>query len=83
MSDRLLSDYLQELQEETQVEKPCKKVQELQQDENCLDVCKESRNLEKPQHTCRRAFCNQPLNQICHRNMEDPDSDNLMQRICT
>ena len=77
----LLSDPLEEQLEETQVQKACKKVQELPKDDNCLDICKEARHLEKPQHTCRRAFCDQPLSQICHCNMEDPDYENPIHRI--
>ena len=77
----LLSDPLEEQLEETQVQKACKKVHELPKDDNCLDICKEARTFEKPQHTCRRAFCNQPLSQIYHCNMEDPDYENPIHRI--
>ena len=62
-----LSDSIEEQPEETQVQKACEKVQELTKGDDCLDVCKEARRLEKPQHTCRRAFCDQPLSQICHK----------------
>ena len=77
----LLSDSIEEQPEETQIQKACEKFQELTKDDNCLDVCKDARHLEKPQHTCRRAFCDRPLSQICHCNMADPDSDNPMHRI--
>ena len=40
----LLSDPLEEQLEETQVQKACKKVQELPKDDNCLDICKEARH---------------------------------------
>ena len=49
--------------------------------ESCLDVCINARKLEKPQHKCRRAFCDQPVSQICQCNIEDPDSNNPMHRI--
>ena len=63
--------------------KSYKKVEELPKDDNYWDVCKEARHFSKPQHTCRCAFCDQPLSRICHCNMEDPESDNPMHRICT
>ena len=47
----------------------------------CLDVFKKARQLEKPQHKCRQAFCDQPVSQICHCNIEDPDSNNPVHRI--
>ena len=39
------------------------------------------KKIRKPQHKCRRAFCDQPVNQICQCNIKDPNLNNPMHRI--
>ena len=45
----------------------------------CMQVCKDAKDLEKPQHRCR--FCKSPVSQICPCNIEDPQSDNPQHRV--
>ena len=45
----------------------------------CLLLCLNTRDLEKPQHRCRN--CKLPVSQICGCNKEDPNSSNPMHRV--